>query len=336
MRWAPTSGAACSLRRRQREWNDRLWHAGGKQPQPRRRDDRGQAQRHMSVSAGTPVRDALQGATTAFTAAGCETPRLDAEVLLAAVLGVPRERLIIDRPELEVSGDAVHLFREAVRRRAIEREPVAYITGRKGFRALELMVDARVLIPRPETELLVEAALQLPPRARVLDLGSGSGAVALAVKHERPDLEVWGSDVSDPALSVAKANGERLGLKVRWLHSDLLDGVPDEVEAVLSNPPYIAASEAQTLAPEIARHEPPQALLGGEDGLAVIRPLLEQTAARRRIATIALEVGAGQAASVAQMMRDAGFSDVAARRDLAEIDRVVIGRRRARGWSLKR
>jgi release factor glutamine methyltransferase len=281
----------------------------------------------MSIGAGTPVRDALQGAVTAFTAAGIQTPRLDAEVLLATVLGVSRERLIIDERELEVSGVAVHMFREAVRRRAIEHEPVAYITGHKGFRALELMVDARVLIPRPETELLVEAALQLPPHARVLDLGTGSGAVALAVKHERPDLEVWGSDVSDPALSVAKANGQRLGLEVRWLHCDLLDGVPEEVEAVLSNPPYIATGEAQTLAPEIARHEPPRALFAGEDGLSSIRPLLEQVGARRRIRTVALEVGAGQASRVEGLMQAAGFDRVERRRDLAGIERVVLGSR---------
>lgn len=281
----------------------------------------------MSVRSGTPVRDALQGAITAFVAAGCETPRLDAEVLLADVLGVSRERLIIDERELEVSGVAVHLFREAVRRRAIEREPVAYITRCKGFRRLELMVDARVLIPRPETELLVEAALELPRHARVLDLGTGSGAVALAVKDERPDLEVWGSDVSEAALSVAEANGERLGLAVRWLHCDLLDGVPEEIEAVLSNPPYIATGEAPMLAPEIARHEPPGALFAGEDGLATIRPLLERVGARRRITTVALEIGAGQAPRVEALMQVAGFDRRERRQDLAGIERVVIGQR---------
>lgn len=281
----------------------------------------------MTVRTGTPVRDALQGAITAFSAAGCETPRLDAEVLLAAVLGVSRERLIVDERELEVSGVAVHMFRETVRRRAIEREPVAYITRCKGFRELELTVDSRVLIPRPETELLVEVALQLPQHARVLDLGTGSGAVALAVKAERPDLEVWGSDMSEAALSVAEANGQRLGLAVRWLHCDLLDGVPAEIGAVLSNPPYIATGEAPTLAPEIVRHEPSQALFAGEDGLASIRPLLEQAGARRQITTVALEVGAGQAPRVEDLMHAAGFDWRERRQDLAGIERVVIGRR---------
>jgi release factor glutamine methyltransferase len=280
----------------------------------------------VALKVGTPVRDALQGAITAITAAGCETPRLDAELLLADALKVSRERLILD-PGLEVTGDAVHRFRDAVRRRAVEREPVAYILGRKGFRRLEIAVDPSVLIPRPETELLVEAALMLPRSASVLDLGTGSGAIALAVKDERPDLEAWGSDVSDAALNVAKSNGQRLGLTVRWLRCDLLDGVPDEIDVLLSNPPYVSTSEAASLPPEISRHEPMQALLAGGDGLATIGPLLQQVADRRRIRFVALEVGAGQAASVEELMRAAGFAEVERRRDLAGIERVVIGRR---------
>ncbi len=280
----------------------------------------------MSVSAGTPVRDALQGAMTAITAAGCETPRLDAELLLADALKVSRERLILDA-DLEVTGEAVHRFREAVRRRAIEREPVAYILGRKGFRRLEIAVGPPVLVPRPETELLVEAALTLPRGASVLDLGTGSGAIALAVKDERPDLDVWGTDVSEAALEVAKSNGQRLGLSVRWLRCDLLDGVPDEIDALLSNPPYVSTSEAASLPPEIARHEPMRALLAGDDGLATVRPLLRQVADRRRIRLVALEVGAGQAARVEELMRAAGFAQVQRRRDLAGIERVVIGER---------
>jgi release factor glutamine methyltransferase len=280
----------------------------------------------MSVRTGTPVRDALEGAITAIEAAGCDTPRLDAELLLADALNVSRERLILD-PELEVAGDAVHRFREAVRRRAVEREPVAYILGRRRFRRLELAVDRSVLIPRPETELLVEAALSLPEGMNVLDLGTGSGAIALAVKDERPDLEVWGSDVSEDALSVAKANGRLLGIAVRWLRSDLLDGVPDEIDALLCNPPYVSTGEAASLPPEITRHEPPPALFAGSDGLATIRPLLEQVRDRRRIRLVALEVGAGQAPRVDELMRAAGFAQVRRRRDLAGVERVVIGAR---------
>jgi release factor glutamine methyltransferase len=275
---------------------------------------------------GTSARDALDGAITAIAAAGCETPRLDAEVLLAHALGVTRERLLTDR-ELRVEGPAVRPFQEAVRRRAVEREPVAYITGRRGFRRVELSVDHRALIPRPETELLVEVGLGLPEGARVLDIGTGSGAVALALKQERPDLEMTGSDISEHALALAQANGQRLGLEVAWLRSDLLEEVPDEYDAVLCNPPYVAEHERAALAPEILRHEPPGALFAGPDGLATIRVLLAQLAGRGRVRLAALEVGAGQAQAVSELMHTAGFPAVRAERDLAGIERVVVGER---------
>jgi release factor glutamine methyltransferase len=275
---------------------------------------------------GTSARDALDGAITAIAAAGCETPRLDAELLLADVLGVSRERLIVDR-DLVVEGLAVRAFQNAVRRRSVEREPVAYIVGHRGFRRLDLAVDPRVLIPRPETELLVEVALSLPRGVHVLDVGTGSGAVALALKDERPDLYVSGSDLSEAALALARANGERLGVEVEWLRADLLSGVPDEFDAILSNPPYVAESARSSLAPEILRHEPPQALFSGPDGLVAIRALLAQVARRGRVATVALEVGAGQAPAVGELMRVAGFPAVRAERDLAGIERVVVGER---------
>jgi release factor glutamine methyltransferase len=279
-------------------------------------------------AAGTPAREALQGAITAISAAGCETPRLDAEVLLADVLGVGRERLLTDH-SLIVSGPAVRAFQNAVRRRSIEREPVAYITGRRGFRHLELAVDHRVLIPRPETELLVEIALGLPSGSSVLDLCTGSGAVALAVKDERPDLKVWGSELSEPALALARENGERLGLEVGWMAADLLDGLPEDFDAVLANPPYVAERERSSMAAEILRHEPPGALFAGPDGLDVIRPLLDQLAGRRRVSLVAIEVGAGQAEAVGELTARAGFGTIRLEADLAGIERVVIGERRA-------
>ncbi len=275
---------------------------------------------------GTAVRDALQGAITAIAAAGCETPRLDAEVLLADVLGVGRERLLIDR-DLRVAGPAVRAYQDAVRRRAVEREPVAYILGRRDFRELQLSVDRRALVPRPETELLVEVGLTLPRGTAVLDLCTGSGAVALALAHERPDLEVWGSDVSEQALELARANGERLGLDVHWLHADLLDGVPDRFAAVLANPPYVAESERGALAPEIVRHEPPAALFAGADGLEVIRRLARQLPAFARLQLAALEVGQGQAETVGSLLAGAGFGSLCFELDLGGIKRVAIGRR---------
>lgn len=278
-----------------------------------------------SLAGGTPVRDALDGAVTAIAAAGCETPRLDAELLLADALGVPRERLFID--DLTVAGPTVRIFQNYVRRRSVLREPVAYILGRRHFRRLELHVDSRVLIPRPETELVVEAALTLPRGARVLDVGTGSGAVALALKDERPDLDVTGSDLSEEALEVARGNAERLKLDVGWLSADLLAGLHDEFDAIVSNPPYVPDSDRAKLAPEILRHEPFSALFAGPDGLDAIRPLIDQAAARPAVRLLALEVGAGQSAAVAGLMRAAGFSVVRAKRDLAGIERVVMGER---------
>jgi release factor glutamine methyltransferase len=284
------------------------------------------------LARGTPVRDALDGAVTAIAAAGCETPRLDSELLLAHALGVSRERVFLactrqGVEDLLVAGPAVRSFQDFVRRRSVGREPVAYILGKRHFRHLELDVDPRALIPRPETELLVEVALALPDGSRVLDVGTGSGAVALALKDERPDLQVSGSDLSADALTLARSNGERLGIEVRWLQADLVENVPDEFEAILSNPPYVRDGDKPTLAPEILRHEPAAALFAGADGLDVVRPLIEQVAARSSVCLFALEVGAGQASTVGQLMRAAGFPDVRAERDLAGIERVVVGER---------
>jgi release factor glutamine methyltransferase len=270
------------------------------------------------------IADALEGAITAISAAGCETPRLDAELLLAHVLGIRRERLLLDR-ELRVQGPAVRSFQDAVRRRSVQREPVAYILGSRGFRNLELAVDSRALIPRPETELLVQSALALGRGARVLDVGTGSGAVALALKDERPDLLLAASELSEEALELARTNGRRLRLEVCWLRADLLAGVPDEFDAVLANLPYVAESERSTLAPEITRHEPSSALLAGPDGLAAIRRLLTQLSERPRVGFVALEVGAGQATEVGSLVEAAGFLAVRSERDLAGIDRVVVG-----------
>jgi release factor glutamine methyltransferase len=267
------------------------------------------------------VRDALDSAVVAIAASGSPTARLDAELLLAAALGV--ERTALWTTDAEVAGPAVRTFRDLVQRRSVGHEPVAYLLGTKGFRHIDLGVDPRVLIPRPETELLVEVGLGLPAGARVADVGTGSGAIALALKHERPDLHVLATDVSGDALAVAQANAGRLGLDVAFARGDLMDAVVGDVDAVLSNPPYVA--EGSRLAPDIARHEPPGALFAGADGLDVVRRLVPQAAARA--AFVALEIGQGQADEVAELMRAAGLPDVEAHRDLAGIERVVVGRR---------
>jgi release factor glutamine methyltransferase len=262
----------------------------------------------------------LAAAIARLREAGCETPRLDAELLLAEVLGIDRTRLLIDGERALDAGVAAR-FDALVARRAA-REPVAYILGRRWFRSIELAVDPRVLIPRPETELLVEAALELPTGWSVLDVGTGSGAVALALASERPDLRVSGVDLSAEAVAVARANGARLALPARFATADLLPsgsgGAPD---ALLANLPYVA--DRTDLPPEIARYEPPAALFGGADGLALIRRLVAVLPGSVRF--VALEVGEGQALAVAELLN--GFDRVERLRDLAGIERVVVGRR---------
>jgi release factor glutamine methyltransferase len=266
------------------------------------------------VILATPVRDALDSARIAIAAAGSDTPDLDAELLLAHALGVDRAALIMD-PDRPVEGDAVRTFQDLVRRRSVNREPVAYLLGFKGFRHIDLQVDARVLVPRPETELLVEVGLGLPTGARVHDACTGSGAVALALKHERPDLQVSGSDASLGAVEVARANAQRLALAVEFVVADLLDAAGDAA-VVLANPPYV--EDGARLPPELA-HEPPGALFAGADGLDVIRRIV----AAPRPPLLALEVGAGQAPAVAELLG----GDVEILRDLAGIERVVVSRR---------
>jgi release factor glutamine methyltransferase len=214
-------------------------------------------------------------------------------------------------------------------RRRTKREPVAYIVGRKGFRRIDLQVDRRVLIPRPETELLVDVALELEARA-VLDVGTGSGAIALAVADELPEAEVIAIDTSMDALRVAQVNTDRLGL------ADRVDVVSRGVaslayggpfDLLLANLPYVAEAEWEGLAPEIREYEPREALVPGPTGLEAIEALLDSVAGlERRPEAIALEVGAEQAAAVVELVGGAGYAEVETRRDLAGLDRVVVGR----------
>jgi len=270
------------------------------------------------LGAGKSVSQALSDATAVLTAAGCDTPRLDAELLMSYVLGVGRERLVIDA-FADLDASAAERFAAALARRQA-REPVAYIVGRKAFRRISLLVDRRVLIPRPETELLVEIALSLDRGARVADVGTGSGAVALALKEERPDLSVVGVDLSPDALAVARSNAAALGLDVEFVQADLLEGVPGPFDAVLSNLPYVA--EGSALPPEIELYEPGLALFGGPDGMDPVRRLLPMV---EDVRLLALEVGLAEA--VASLVAGAGFSSVEILDDLAGHERVVVGRR---------
>ncbi|MBK5219572.1 MAG: peptide chain release factor N(5)-glutamine methyltransferase [Thermoleophilia bacterium] len=287
------------------------------------------------------ARQALGAATDGLRAAGVADPRLDAEVLLAEAMGLDRAMLIADATAA-VSPSAARAFGEMVRRR-LRREPVAYIVGHKGFRHIELAVDRRVLVPRPETELLVEVALERAP-ARLLDVGTGSGAIALAVADELPRCEVTATDTSPGALEVALANAARLGLADRVTFTqgtlperDGGDKPGAGFDLVLANLPYVAERDWASLQPEVTQWEPREALLAGPDGLDAYRSFIPQcdrhfppiggemaiTPGSR--GALAVEVGEGQALAVAELMRGAGFEAIEVRRDLAGIERVVVG-----------
>lgn len=286
--------------------------------------DPGGEDQHQSGD-GAPVKEALEGARDAFTAAGIDSPRLDAEVLLASATGWSRDQLATD-PDAPIPGGAARRFSQMVRRR-VRREPVAYIVGRKAFRGIELDVDRRVLVPRPETELLVEIAVELSP-ATVLDVGTGSGAVALAAADEIPGVHVTATDTSAGALEIARGNAIRLGLDDRITFATGTLPARGSFELLLANLPYVGESEWGDLEPEIREFEPRLALVPGPTGMEAIESLMMRLAAVDDLAgTVALEVGAGQAEATSELMRGAGFERIEARPDLAGIDRVVIGRR---------
>ena len=254
-------------------------------------------------------------------------PRFDAAVLLAYVLDVARARLS-SHPELAVDATAVEHYRRLLLRRA-GGEPVAYLTGRREFWSLELTVTPAVLVPRPETELLVERALALAPSAaaRVADLGTGSGAVALALASERPAWQVIATDVSVEALAVARANAAALGLqRIDFRSGDWYAALPGEsLDLIASNPPYVAADDAALLT---LQHEPRRALTPGADALASLRTLVRGAPQHLRPGGwLLLEHGLAQAAAVRAELVLAGFRHVRSHRDLAGHERITEGQR---------
>jgi release factor glutamine methyltransferase len=249
----------------------------------------------------------LAWAAEELRAAGVPDPEADAELLL---------------------DDALRRFREDVRRRAV-REPLAYVRGETVFRGLRLSVDQRVFIPRAETELLVEAALDIRPGATVLEPCTGSGGVALALKHERPDLRVVGTDRSPAAIAVARANAERLGLDVAFAVGSGIAGAPGGPwDAIVCNPPYVAETEAGagTLPPELEAYEPPDAFWAGADGLAAYRALTGELAVQPP-PFVALEVGDGQAEPVSALLALAGLRCTRRLAASSGATRVVVAER---------
>jgi release factor glutamine methyltransferase len=276
------------------------------------------------------IAELLKSATDALRETS-STPRLDAELLLAYALGWPRARLLAERAHVPAPEQAAS-FAAMVARRAAQ-EPVAYIVGHKEFYGLDFFVDQRVLVPRPETELLVELALaaasRLTPHASrllIADIGTGSGAIAVALAAHLPEATVYATDLSADALAVAARNVERHGLagRVRLLHGDLLAPLPAPVGLLVSNPPYTVLAEVE---PNVLAHEPHLALEGGPDGAAVYRRLL--AAAPRYLrpgGALLLEIGAWQSELVAGLLREAlPSASVTVHQDLAGRDRVVVG-----------
>ncbi len=279
------------------------------------------------------IRRVLAWAADDLKKRGNPTPRLDAELLLGKVLAVPRVKLVIDA-ERPLTKDELAAYRALhTRRRA--GEPVAYLLGVREFYGRPFRVDARVLIPRPDTEILVEVALaRTAARSlslRALDLCTGSGCVAITIARERPTARVIGSDISCPALDVAKENAVRLGaFNVAFFEADLFalppSARPARFDLVTANPPYIPQGEEPELAVDIRKFEPHGALFGGADGLLVTRRIIQEAPDHLDDGgVLAVELAAGQAPDVAALFRDRGFTAVETKRDYGGHDRVVSG-----------
>lgn len=267
-----------------------------------------------------------------FEAKGVENPRLDAEVLLCAVLKCQRITLYVDF-ERPLSDEELSLYREYVKRRG-EFEPLAYILGEKAFMRNTFKVTEATLVPRPETELLVESLIRASKRLRsdgdvkILDIGTGSGAIIVSLLDYLPFAKGVGVDISIDALIVAKENADKIGVskRVGFLHSDIFSKVPldKKFDIIVSNPPYIPASDIATLDPDVQK-EPHSALDGGVDGLDFYRRIASQAAEHlAEDGLLAFEIGINQAEAVQKMCLDAGFAQTAVRQDYAGIDRMVF------------
>ncbi len=270
------------------------------------------------------VARALAETSERFAVAGCDSPRVDAEILVAQVLELRRSELALEASRKLSRGEEKALEQLTARREG--REPLAYVLGEWGFRRLMLDIDRRVLVPRPETEIVVErclgriAGLAEP---RVLDVGTGSGAIALAIADEHPRALVMGVDASSGALEVAGANALRTGLSVELREWDLYTGLPDGPwDLVVSNPPYVLPEEIEALEPEVRDWEPREALVGVGATEAVARGAVDVL---RASGALVLEVASGDAARVAALLGVLGYADVTTTQDLTGRDRVVDG-----------
>ncbi|MFP4362724.1 MAG: peptide chain release factor N(5)-glutamine methyltransferase [Spirochaetia bacterium] len=277
------------------------------------------------------VREALERAHHALAAAGIETPRLDATVLLAHAAGWNKARLLASYPENLEKGTML-LFENFIEKR-LSGLPVSYIRGFKEFYGLEFRVDKRVLVPRPDTETLVDAAAQIirqtPDALRVLDVCTGSGCVAITLQHLFPHITVHASDISSFSLEVFKKNSsEILGYEMKAVESDLFDKIDGKFDLITANPPYLSDDEYALMEKE-KWPEPKNALAAGEDGLEIIRELIPRSLEYLFMnGYVLLEAAYWQMNEIRQIMEEAGFSDVSIHRDLAGRQRVIIGKKR--------
>lgn len=283
------------------------------------------------------VEKILKWTTNFFKEKELHSPKLDAELLLSHVLELDRVKLYMqwDRP---LEDDELAAYRALIKRR-VQNEPVAYLTGTKAFWNLDFKSDKRALIPRSDTETLIEAALELipnpkkvedAPTVRVLDVGTGTGCIGITLAHERTNTEVTIVDIDPDALQLATENVERhqLGDRITCLKSDLLESAPGPWDMIVSNPPYVALTEKDLMDKDVLNHEPPHALFAGEDGLDVIRRLLEQAyVALAPDGYILCEIGFAQGPAAKALMETLNFGNVQIRKDYGGNDRVVIGQR---------
>ncbi len=293
----------------------------------------------MEKGAGTTTGEALRAVFTELSGNGVPEPRTEAEFMLMHVLGARRHELFLDAMRELTSDEEKEL--EIILKRRLAREPSQYIFGESHFRGLDLKVTRDVLIPRPETEIIVEEAVKeagrLKGAAVIIDLCTGSGCIAAASAKEMPGSTVFAADISAAALEVAKENARRAGVadRIKFFQGDLFAPLPDEIRGrvnmLLSNPPYVAASEIDTLEPEVKDFEPLSALSGGPDGLDFIRKIIDQAPAFLAPGGLLLmEMGYGQAKEVKALAEGSGaYNDIEIIRDYGKIERILKARRKA-------
>lgn len=278
-----------------------------------------------------PVGKAIQSASERLQSAGVDSALLDAQLLMANILECSRLDIIV-HPERELTGDEEDGFDKLVTRRAA-RYPLAYLLGYREFYGIDIKVTPGVLIPRPETELLVEIIvdrLRNVPNPTIADIGIGSGAISIAVAHSLPQSRIVATDLSDEAIQVAKANIDNYQLsdRINIIHGDLVSpllGLGEKYDAIVSNPPYIASEEIANLEPEVRCYEPMVALVGGETGLAAYRRIYpDALGLLKPDGFVAVEIGQGQADAVSQIAMDSGYTSIDVYKDLAGIERVVV------------